>query len=119
MRTSLQLYRDVMRLVDHVAGKSRKAEAMKVLVRKEFRKNADEIDPDKITQMKQRAQKGIQNYLALEAVSKLKPKDGVSGAQTPVFSDSPAAAAAQAAAQKAAEASGSVYRPNLSRVRID
>ncbi len=39
-RTSTQLYRDCLRLVAHVAGRSKKGDALRAIVRGEFRKNA-------------------------------------------------------------------------------
>ncbi len=40
-RTSSQLYRDCLRLVNHVAGRSRKGQALRAIVRGEFKKNAE------------------------------------------------------------------------------
>ena len=71
--SSLQLYRDCLRLVRHVApgATSAKAVALRQTVRNEFRKNAGQTDPDKITSLKANAVRALSNYLL--AVSA--PKD--------------------------------------------
>lgn len=40
--------------VEHIAGRSRKADRMKVLVAQQFRKHADEEDEEKIHELKRK-----------------------------------------------------------------
>ena len=68
-----QLYRDCLRLVRHIApgATSAKAVALRQTVRGEFRKHAQETDPETITNLKANAVRALSNYLL--AVSA--PKD--------------------------------------------
>ena len=68
VRTSLQLYRDCMRLVSHVApGHSAKAEALRSTVRSSFAKNRDLIDPGAIAKAKEDAIRALANYMLMES----------------------------------------------------
>lgn len=69
-RTAPQLYRDCLRLVQHIAGKSKKGDNIRVIVGKEFRKNAALTDPVQIEQLKSHAIRGLANYLMIEATNK-------------------------------------------------
>lgn len=69
-RTTPQLYRDCLRLVQHIAGKSKKGENIRQIVRREFQKNAELTDPVKIDQLKSNAVRGLANYLMIESTSK-------------------------------------------------
>ncbi|TYZ62747.1 hypothetical protein PybrP1_000188 [[Pythium] brassicae (nom. inval.)] len=69
-RTSLQLYRDCMRLAKHIGGKSKKGEAIRSLIRREFEKGRAEVDPEKIEALKTNAIRGLSNYLVLANSSK-------------------------------------------------
>mmetsp|Transcript_711 Transcript_711/g.916 ORF Transcript_711/g.916 Transcript_711/m.916 type:complete len:110 (+) Transcript_711:165-494(+) len=66
-RTTLQLYRDCLRLVQHIAGKSRKGDAIRSIVRTEFRKNTEVKDPQKIEELKANAVRALSNYLVLQS----------------------------------------------------
>ena len=89
-RTSLQLYRDCLRLVKHMAGNSAKGNHLRAVVRGEFKRNKDEEDPDKVAQLKTDAIRGLTNYLVYQASEKddrLKanidtPDDGSSGSNS-------------------------------------
>lgn len=53
-----------MRLVRYVApGSSPKGDALRSMLKKEFRKNAELTDPDKIQVCKSQAIRGLSNYL--------------------------------------------------------
>lgn len=69
-RTTPQLYRDCLRLVQHIAGKSKKGDNIRQIVRKEFQKNAGLTDPARIEQLKSNAVRGLANYLMIESTSK-------------------------------------------------
>ncbi|DAZ97218.1 TPA: hypothetical protein N0F65_003849 [Lagenidium giganteum] len=69
-RTSIQLYRDCLRLAKHIGGKSKKGIAIRTLVRREFEKGRDETDPEKIEALKANAVRGLSNYLVLANSSK-------------------------------------------------
>jgi hypothetical protein len=62
-RTSLQLYRDCLRLANRVGGRSAKGTAIRAMVRAEFQKNRDERDPDVIAEKKASAMRALSNYL--------------------------------------------------------
>ena len=66
-RTTVQIYRDCLRLVRHIApGASAKSDNLRAHVRSEFRKNMHESDPQKIEELKSAAIKGLSNYLVFE-----------------------------------------------------
>ncbi|KAG6611118.1 Complex 1 LYR protein [Phytophthora cinnamomi] len=69
-RTTIQLYRDCMRLAKHIGGNSKKGQAIKELVRREFEKGRSETDPEKIEALKANAVRGLSNYLMLANSSK-------------------------------------------------
>lgn len=53
-KSSLQLYRDIMRLIKHMAGTSSpKAGQLKDIVALQFRANKHVVDPAQLHQMKQ------------------------------------------------------------------
>lgn len=67
-RTVPQLYRDCLRLIQHVApGSSKKGIAVRTIVRNQFRKNTD---PDKIELYKADAIRALSNYLLAMNISK-------------------------------------------------
>ncbi len=57
-----------------MAGRSAKAIRVRDIVRTEFRKNANETDPQKIEQLRNAAIQGLANYLTIDSVSKLQRK---------------------------------------------
>uniref|UniRef100_A0A6U5DHJ5 Complex 1 LYR protein domain-containing protein n=1 Tax=Corethron hystrix TaxID=216773 RepID=A0A6U5DHJ5_9STRA len=70
-RSSLQLYRDCLRLVNHVApGSSPKAIALRNLVRSEFHKSKDVKDEIQVEQLKNNAIRALSNYMLYESGSK-------------------------------------------------
>ncbi|ETW02060.1 hypothetical protein H310_05672 [Aphanomyces invadans] len=69
-RTSLQLYRDCLRLANHIGGKTKKGYAIRSMLRAEFRKSMNETDELKIENLKANAVRGLSNYLVLANSSK-------------------------------------------------
>ncbi|KAA0160354.1 hypothetical protein FNF31_04371 [Cafeteria roenbergensis] len=66
-RTNLQIYRDTLRLIKHIAGaRSAKATALKALAAKQFRENASLRDPDAIAEARNRAEVMLSNYVLYE-----------------------------------------------------
>ena len=62
----------VLRLcADHLAGRSRKGDAMRALVARQFRLHSGETDLGKIESMKRNAIGGLANYLTMESLGKL------------------------------------------------
>ncbi|CAM9422029.1 unnamed protein product [Chrysoparadoxa australica] len=68
-RTSLQLYRDCLKLVSHVSGKSAKSRTIRSLLRKEFEKNRSVEDPETIEALKGAAIRGLSNYFLQESAA--------------------------------------------------
>lgn len=63
----LQLYRDCLRLVRHVApGSSAKSNALRSIVRQEFSKNRDLQDPQQIEALRANAIRALSNYLLFQ-----------------------------------------------------
>jgi hypothetical protein len=69
-RTSPQLYRDCLRLVNHIAGRSAKGEKLRKILHSEFRKNANVEDPIKVESLKSNAVRGLANYLMITSTAK-------------------------------------------------
>jgi hypothetical protein len=69
-RTTQQLYRDCLRLVSHVAGKSKKGDQLRLIVGKEFRKNAAVADPLAIEALKSNGVRALANYLMMESTTR-------------------------------------------------
>ena len=67
-RTSLELYRDCLRLARHVApGYSPKAVALKQMVRSQFQANRHEKDASKIEKLKADAVRALSNYMLYQS----------------------------------------------------
>ena len=63
-RTSLQLYRDCLRLIRHVAPPgSTKNAAVKKVVKAEFSRHLDETNPDRLEALKANAIRALSNYM--------------------------------------------------------
>ena len=67
----IQLFRDCMRLVKHIApGSSPKGVALKTMVRAEFKKSMHEKDEAKIEALKAGAIRALSNYMLYESGAK-------------------------------------------------
>jgi len=66
-KTTVQIYRDSLRLIKHIAGDSPKAQNIRNVVRQEFRRNANETNPETIENLKFNAVRGLSNYLVYQA----------------------------------------------------
>mmetsp|Transcript_17013 Transcript_17013/g.34787 ORF Transcript_17013/g.34787 Transcript_17013/m.34787 type:complete len:90 (+) Transcript_17013:189-458(+) len=75
----LKLYRDSLRLATHLGRKSGNVEALRSEVRKTFRANMDETDPEKIQTMKEAAFRGLGNYIFVEAQKMAGSEEGTDG----------------------------------------
>lgn len=69
-RTTPALFRDCLRLIIHIAGKSKKGEQLRRIVGGEFRKNAKVSDEATITALKSNAIRALANYLMIESSAK-------------------------------------------------
>lgn len=70
-RTALQLYRDCIRLVSHIApGSSPKGVALRSIVKLEFTKSKDEKDEGRIEVLKAGAIRALSNYMLYESGGK-------------------------------------------------
>lgn len=70
-RTSIQLYRDCIRLIRHIApGNSPKGATLKAMVRTEFNKSAGVTDEAKIEVLKAGAIRALSNYMLYESGAK-------------------------------------------------
>jgi hypothetical protein len=69
-RSAPQLYRDCLRLVQHIAGKSKKGDSIRKIVRQEFKKNSGLTDHTQIEHLKSHAVRGLANYLMIESTAK-------------------------------------------------
>ena len=70
IRTTIKLYRDCFRLVNHIAGKSQKGQSLKKVVGGEFRKNRDVTDLEQVEALKGNAVRALANYLMMESATK-------------------------------------------------
>lgn len=70
-RTVLELYRDCLRLVRHIApGESPKAIKLRQTVRMQFKACAQEKDPTKIEAFKSDAVRALSNYMVYQSAQK-------------------------------------------------
>jgi hypothetical protein len=67
---TLKLYRDCMRLTYHIAAHSAKGEAMRSMIRGQFRAQMDVTEPEEIARLKMLAVVGLQNYVIHEQTGK-------------------------------------------------
>ncbi|CAB9516258.1 expressed unknown protein [Seminavis robusta] len=69
-KTSLQLYRDCLRLVRYVApGESKKAVALRSIVRNEFAKNREVQEEQQLQALRANAIRALSNYLLFQNAS--------------------------------------------------
>lgn len=69
-KSTPQIFRDCLRLIKHISGKSKKSEAITRIVRNEFRKNAKIEDEQMVEKLKSNAIRGLSNYLMMESSAK-------------------------------------------------
>mmetsp|Transcript_10652 Transcript_10652/g.15945 ORF Transcript_10652/g.15945 Transcript_10652/m.15945 type:complete len:107 (+) Transcript_10652:59-379(+) len=69
-KTTLQLYRDCLRLANHIGGQGAKGKAMRGMIALEFRKHLNEKDKVKIDDLKMHAVRGLSNYMVHESSGK-------------------------------------------------
>ena len=70
-RTSLELYRDCLRLVRHIApGYTPKAQALKLSVRSQFKANMNETNEQQIEIYKANAIRALSNYMLYQSAQK-------------------------------------------------
>jgi len=60
--------------LEHMAGHSKKALAVKSIIRNEFTRHRNETDPKKVESLRNGAMQGIANYLLVESLNRLKRK---------------------------------------------
>lgn len=64
-KSTLEIFRDCLRLVPKMVQEPKKVVAVRRLVKLEFSKNRHEKNPEKIQQLRFNAIRGISNYLLL------------------------------------------------------
>jgi hypothetical protein len=70
-RTSLELYRDCLRLVRHIApGVSPKAMALRHTVRQQFKQHMGETNDAQIESLKTNAVRALSNYMLYQSAQK-------------------------------------------------
>jgi len=67
---TLKLYRDCMRLTYHIAAGSAKGDAMRMMVRQQFKAQMHVTDPQEIDRLKMLGVIGLQNYVIHEQTTK-------------------------------------------------
>ena len=67
---TLKLYRDCLKLTYHIAAQSAKGDAMRSMIRQNFRTNVGVTDPKEISRLKMLAIVGLQNYVIHEQTGK-------------------------------------------------
>ena len=77
------LYRDCMRLTYHIAARSAKGEAMRTMVRAQFKAQMHVTDEAEVRRLKMLAIAGIQNYVIHEQTGKAIAQRGRDAGETP------------------------------------
>ena len=68
-RTTIQIYRDCMRLITHISGDTVKSVKVRNMVRQQFKQNKLIKDEQKIEQLRNNAMQGLTNYLTITSLS--------------------------------------------------
>ncbi|GMH57638.1 hypothetical protein TrRE_jg5400, partial [Triparma retinervis] len=67
-RSSIELYRDCLRLISHIApGSTPKSQALRLSLRSQFSANKGLTDPIEVENAKAAAVRGLANYMVMEA----------------------------------------------------
>jgi len=80
---TLKLYKDCMRLTYHIAAQSAKGDAMRQMIRGQFRANMHVEDPKEISRLKMLGVVGLQNYVIHEQTNKALDKKARSKKKKP------------------------------------
>ena len=80
---TLKIYRDCMRLTYHIAAQSAKGDAMRQMIRSQFKANMYVEDEKEIDRLKMLAIVGMQNYVIHESTSKAVEKRKTEKAKRP------------------------------------
>ena len=67
-RTTVQLYRDCLRVAKHIGGDSAKGVQLRGVARSAFKRNAGETDPEKIKALRADAVRALSNYLVMQTL---------------------------------------------------
>ena len=81
--STLKLYRDCLKLTYHIAAGSAKGDAMRSMIRSQFKANMLVEDEKEIARLKMLAVVGLQNYVIHEQTGKALEKRRRSGAKPP------------------------------------
>lgn len=69
-RTTLALYRDCLRLANHLGGNSAKGQQLRKIAREAFRRNLNESDPKRIEKLRSDAMRALSNYLLMKTLKR-------------------------------------------------
>ncbi|GAB5362797.1 hypothetical protein AAMO2058_000829500 [Amorphochlora amoebiformis] len=78
-KSSLEIYRDLCRLVNHIGARTPKGVAIMDTVRTKFKENRYESDLEKIQEMQEDARRALSNYLVSDSLMKMRRRKGVKG----------------------------------------
>eukprot|EP00466_Bigelowiella_natans_P015019 jgi/Bigna1/126305/aug1.2_g1013 len=78
-KSSLQIYRDLVRLVNHIGARTPKGELLLNTIRSEFRANKHVTDKDKINELQEDARRALSNYLVSDSLTKMRKRKDVEG----------------------------------------
>lgn len=71
-RSTVQLFRDCLRLAKHIGGDAGKGVQLRTIAREAFKKRKAETDPQKIESLKADAIRALSNYLVLKTLKQKK-----------------------------------------------
>lgn len=69
-RSTLALYRDCIRLANHIGGKSAKGQQLRAIAREAFKKHMHETDTRRIEVLRADATRALSNYLLMKTLHK-------------------------------------------------
>eukprot|EP00471_Norrisiella_sphaerica_P010448 CAMPEP_0184495370 /NCGR_PEP_ID=MMETSP0113_2-20130426/31098_1 /TAXON_ID=91329 /ORGANISM="Norrisiella sphaerica, Strain BC52" /LENGTH=202 /DNA_ID=CAMNT_0026881527 /DNA_START=72 /DNA_END=680 /DNA_ORIENTATION=+ len=78
-KTSLEIYRDLVRLVNHIGARTPKGEVLMNTIRSEFRANKHVTDQDRIAELQEDARRALSNYLISDSLTKMRKRKDIEG----------------------------------------
>eukprot|EP00470_Lotharella_oceanica_P008379 CAMPEP_0170199894 /NCGR_PEP_ID=MMETSP0040_2-20121228/69588_1 /TAXON_ID=641309 /ORGANISM="Lotharella oceanica, Strain CCMP622" /LENGTH=362 /DNA_ID=CAMNT_0010450055 /DNA_START=446 /DNA_END=1534 /DNA_ORIENTATION=- len=81
-KSSKEIYKDLVRLINHIGARTEKGKRLLDTVRHEFRKNKHLTDPEAIEEAKAAGARALSNFLLSDSLSKMQKRDDAGDVST-------------------------------------
>mmetsp|Transcript_12025 Transcript_12025/g.23626 ORF Transcript_12025/g.23626 Transcript_12025/m.23626 type:complete len:217 (-) Transcript_12025:133-783(-) len=81
-KSSKEIYKDLVRLINHIGARTEKGKRLLETVRHEFRKNKHLTDPEAIEEAKAAGARALSNFLLSDSLSKMQKRDDAGDVST-------------------------------------